>query len=1146
MLERTPLIGDEAVDTETGRAVWWDGIGWSYTRPQAGAGSNSSRPMAARSLPWLQRQVRPDRIPLSSAQRRLWFIDRLEGASLEYNMPHPLRLRGRLNRHALQKAIDAIVERHESLRTRFEEVDGEPVQVIEPKLKIEIPLEDLSGLDSPYRQELAAKAIRQEWEQPFDLQLGPVLRMKLLKLADDDHILLRTMHHIVSDAWSQGIFNREFMLLYEAFCQNLENPLRPLPLQYADFTLWQLQCLEDQQSMQYWKAQLSGIPEWLELPADRPRPEIPALHSGVCNPSLTAEHTLRLKRLSQKNQATLYMTLLAAFAVLLARYSGQDDIVVGTPIANRQDPQLEELIGIFANSLVMRLRVAPQMTFNGFLKEVRNTALEAYEHQDVPFERLVEELSPRRALNIAPIFQVFFALQNAPMSAQQLKGLHVEAIGGDELLIRYDLEITAWERDGQVRFLWLYNRDLFEQWRMEQMAEHYMRVLEWVIRGGGQPLRSLEMLSAAERRMVLEEWNGRWEQEAETGGEEGEETVVDLFEEQAETKPEQPALVSDENEMSYAELNVRANRLAHVLIGKGVGTEDIIGVCVGRGMEMAVCLLGILKAGAAYLPLDSKYPAERLRMMVEDPAPVCVLAEEKTAEGVPKGAGVLLLDSEEMRKELGTSLTSNPQAHERVRRLHSGNAAYVIYTSGSTGRPKGTLIEHRSAAEMVRWGRAVYGEELQGVLASTSICFDLSVFELYVTWSCGGTVMLVENLLELASLTRRERVRLINTVPSAMAELMRMEGLPAGVEVVNLAGEAIGKDLVEQVYSAGHVKRVYNLYGPTEDTTYSTRGLMNRDGNNVGEIGRPLWKRRAYVLGKNLEEAPAGVAGELYLAGQGLARGYLKRAGLTAERFVACPYGMGGERMYRTGDLARWGAAGNLEFLGRSDQQVKIRGFRIELGEIEATLVSHPGVKQAVVVVHAAENEEKRLLAYCVLALGNPPSESELRNHLQQKLPSYMVPSGFVRLESLPLTSSGKVARNALREFGTAMASPAAVVPPQDELQRTIALAWEQVLHKNNLSIFDNFFDVGGHSLLAIRVHRLLGKLMPGCLELVDLFKYPTIAALAKFLAESGQEQQPSGPQQSEELKRRERSKTGRRDRFQKRIASQESFRGNL
>ena len=642
----------------------------------------------------LTAEMRPPRLPLSYAQQRLWFIDQLEGSSAEYNMPGVLRLKGELDVAALERALDTIVQRHESLRTHFEVIDGEPVQVIDLECRIALPLEDLSGWEESARQERVQELLRSEAGRPFDLMHGPVLRVKLLRLGDRDHILLRTIHHIASDGWSEGVFHHELMTLYEAYREGRENPLKPLGVQYADFALWQRRCLDGgalESGLSYWKQQLCDIPARLELPTDHPRPAVQTFDAEACSMTLSAAQVSALKRLSRDHQSTLYMTLLSVFGMLLSRYSGQDDIVVGSPIANRQDEQLEGLIGFFVNSLVMRVRPRAEMNFRELLGQVRQTALEAYQHQDVPFERLVEELSPQRSLDTTPVFQVVFALQNAPMGEPELKQLEIQSVGGGELRVRFDLEVHAFERGGEIGLHWIYNRDLFDRWRMEQMARHYVRMLEAVVEDAECAVGRVEMLTASERRRVLYEWNDtKTEYPADK-------CVHELFEAQVEKTPDAVAVVFKDQELSYGELNRRANRLAHYLRELGVKPDNRVAICLERSLEMIVGLMAILKAGGAYVPLDPAYPVERLRFMMEDSGPVALLTQAHLRElfpGADNTLPVLDLDAAAPPWKDRPDTDPDPDAIG----LSPQHLAYVIYTSGSTGQPKGVMVEHRGVA----------------------------------------------------------------------------------------------------------------------------------------------------------------------------------------------------------------------------------------------------------------------------------------------------------------------------------------------------------------------------------------------------------------------------------------------------------------
>lgn len=909
----------------------------------------------------LVRQARPEHVPVSHGQKRLWFIDQLEGNSVQYNMPEALRLRGELDLAALERTINAIVERHESLRTHFGQAQGEPFQVIEPAMAVHLPMDDFSGLPEPDQKEKVIALLKQEWEQPFNLSQGPLLRMRLIRLSTTDHIFLRTFHHIVSDGWSQAVFNHEFMVLYEAFHEGRNNPLEPLPVQYADYAAWQRNWLDDEaltRDLDYWKNQLADIPEQLDLPKDRPRQVRRTYAAAVCSATVSAEQLASIKRLCQSHHSTLYMGLLAAFSVLLHRYSGQADIVVGSPIANRQEAQLEQMIGFFVNSLIMRTQVKPQQSFAALLSTLRRTALDAYLHQDVPFEKLVEELSPERRLNAAPIFQVVFALQNAPMGSHQLKGLEVEAIGNTELRVRIDLEVHAVEHDGVMDLHWLYGRDLFDHWRIEQMARHYLLILEAVIENSDLGLEAIDLLSAAEKQQILEQWNA-------TAHAVPPATFTEMFEAQVRRTPQALAAIFGEELVTYTELNARANALGHFLITQGIEPEDLVAIAVPRSIEMLVAMLGIWKAGAAYLPLDPNYPIERLSFMLQDSEAVCVLTTREIVPKFSRNARCFVLDDPNTIAVLMHSPGSNPTGSERVRPLHPRQAAYVIYTSGSTGAPKGVVVSHAGIPSLL--GARIDRLELTSssrVLQFASLSFDVSVVEIVQALGGGAALVLLRDDqrsgLPLRDAIVNHAVTHATLPPVVLPTLDDAGDLPLPTLIVG--GEACSGELVAQWSPS---RRMFNGYGPTETTVVVTIGGP-LSGNQVPPIGTPIWNTSVYVLDQHLRPVPIGVAGELYIAGISLARGYLKRPALTAARFVANPHGQPGARMYRTGDLARWRADGNLEFLGRTDQQVKVRGFRVELGEIEAALYRHPKVQDSAVVLHEDRAGEKQLVGYVI------------------------------------------------------------------------------------------------------------------------------------------------------------------------------------
>ena len=1049
----------------------------------------------------LAAEKRPEKLPLSHAQQRLWFINRLEGTSVEYNMPFALRLKGELDRTALERALDAIVERHESLRTRFVEVEGEPFQVIEPDCRIELGLEDLSGGEESAQQERVQEALRSEARMPFDLMRGPVLRVKLLRLGAQDHVLLRTMHHIVSDGWSEGVFNHELMVLYEAFVEGRENPLRPLRVQYADFALWQRRWLEGgalERGLSYWKEQLAGIPARLELPADRPRPAMQTFGGEVCSMTLSAVQVAALKRLSQDHQSTLYMTLLAVFGMLLSRYSGQDDIVVGSPIANRQEEQLEALIGFFVNSLVMRVRPRGEMSFGELLSEVRQTALAAYEHQDVPFERLVEELSPERSLNTTPLFQVMFALQNAPLGKQQLKQLEVNPVRGGELRVRFDLEVHAFERGGEITVHWLYNRDLFDRWRMEQMARHYVRMLDAVVREPGCAVGRVEMLSATERHQLLYDWNDT------ATAFPADKCVHELFEEQVARTPNAVAVVFEGEELNYAQLNARANQLAHYLRKMGVGTGDTVAILLERSIDLVVAEIAVLKCSAAYVPIDPAYSEERKAFLISDCEARAVLVCEETALPGGLSAARVNIDKLILDEEATTDLYTP---------LDGEALAYIMYTSGSTGQPKGVMVPHRGITRLI-WNNnyAQFSKE-DRVAFGVNPSFDVSTLEVWAPLLNGGCIVVIrqKTLLDPVGFGRMLEQQAVTilwlTVGLFNQYAHILQKQFAGLRYLMSGGDVLDPAVVARVLSSHAPQHLLNGYGPTESTTFTTTyeiASVREDGSSI-PIGRPISNTQVYILDAQREPVPVGVVGELYIGGAGVALGYLNRPELTAEKFVQDPFsGEAGARMYRTGDLARWLRDGNIEFLGRNDFQVKIRGFRIELGEIEARLAKHPAVREAVVVAREETPGDKRLVAYYTTSLNdgseaNAPSAEQLRAYLSASLPEYMVPAAFMALEAWPLTSNGKLDRRALPAPEMDFHAVHSCEPPQGDVETMLAAIWAETLRLDQVNRHDDFFRLGGHSLLTLRVVTLLQQ-RGFIITVADIFANPTIESLAAKL----------------------------------------------
>jgi amino acid adenylation domain-containing protein len=1043
----------------------------------------------------LVRVARNAPLPLSFAQQRLWFLHQLEPTSAVYNMSGSARLLGRLDPAALMQSLSEIVRRHESLRTRFVQGEQEPVQVIEDPKPVQLPVIDLGTLTAERRKTEVRRLSLVEAERPFDLEHDLLFRVALLRLDRQEHLLLFTMHHIVSDGWSMGVLNREVATLYEAFSDGRQSPLAELEVQYADYAIWQREWLQGEvleRQSAYWRKQLADTPPALELPTDRPRPAVRSYRGALEAVRLSPELTEALKELSRREGATLFMTLLAAFQVLLRRYSGQEDVVVGTPIANRTRSETEQLIGFFVNTLALRTDLSGDPSFRAVLGRVRAVTLGAYAHQELPFEKLVEEVQPTRDLSRSPLFQVMLVLQNTPQEKLELEGLslHVEEV--ENRTAKFELTLLLGETSQGLAGSIEYNTDLFAAESVRRVAGHFQTLLSSIVEDVERPISESELLTAAEQRQLLVEWNDTHRNYPHGL------RLHQLFEAQASRTPDAVALVCQEGRVTYQELNLRANRLAHHLRQLGVAPEVRVGVCLTRSAKMVVALLGILKAGGAYVPLDPAYPEERLFFMLRD-ARASVLLTERHLLGVlpANSASVLCLDDEGegVLSQRVENLEDAPQAD---------NLAYVIYTSGSTGRPKGVAITHHNAATFLHWAAEVFtAEDLKGVLASTSICFDLSVFELFGPLSRGGKVILVQNALELPTLSAAEEVTLVNTVPSAMAELLRLGGVPAAARVVNLAGEALGRRLVERVYEQTGVGRVYNLYGPSEDTTYSTWAEVVVGGVGAPAIGRPVANTQAYVLDGGMRPVPVGVGGELYLGGAGLARGYLDRPELTAERFVPDPFNRTpGGRLYRTGDVVRWRADGELELLGRADSQVKVRGFRVELGEVETVLGQHPGVRECVVIARGEEGSGGRgLVAYVVSSGEVAPQAGELRAYLKERLPEYMVPLAFVELQALPLTPNGKVNRRALpAPDETNVSRERAYEGPRTPLEEVLAGIWAEVLEVERVSIHDNFFELGGHSLLLTRLAVRIRETLKVELSIRTLFESTTISELSAVI----------------------------------------------
>jgi amino acid adenylation domain-containing protein len=1049
--------------------------------------------------------------PASFGQERLLFLDRLEPGSPLYNISAAYVLDGELDHAALLASVNEIVRRHEVLRTTFAVSEGRAVQVVATTLTVEIPVVDLRAVPEALRSEEVRRLALEEVLRPFDLEKGPLIRASLLQTADQSHTLVLSFHHIVFDAWSMEIFFRELASLYPAFHGGFSANLQDLPIQYADFAEWQRRWLTGdalEKQLSYWKNQLRGAAGLLELPTDRPRPPIQSSRGERYLMTLPKELSDPLRALSAGESATLFMTLLSAFQALLARLTREEDILVGSPIAGRNQGETEELIGFFVNTLVLRADLSGNPTFRELLRRVRGVALDAYGHQDLPFEKLVEELRPERTLGHTPLFQVGFGLQNASREPRQIPGLNVRPMAISRPVSHYDLSLDVFDRKDGLACLFSFNTDLFDSSTIIRWAGHFRRLIEAIAANPDERLWDLPLLTEGERKQILVDWN---QTEAPFRRES---CLHELFEEQVVRTPEAVAVEQGGERLTYRELNARANRVAHYLRRLGVGPEALVAICMDRSVDMIVGLLGILKSGGGYVPLDPTYPPERLALMLEDCGADVVLTQTKLSAILPStSTRRVRLDAD--RRSISRESDQNP-----ARLGGPENRAYVIYTSGSTGTPKGVEIRHRSIVSYATFCGTrfdiVPGDR---VLQFASISFDTAGEEIYPCLTRGATLLLRNDLmLESPSVflkTCGDWGVTVLDLPTAywheLASAVSREGLtiPSRLRLVIIGGEkALPQRLSQWLSGPGPHPRLWNGYGPTEATiaaTFCELGPADASEGRELPIGKPVDNARAYILDARLEPVPIGVPGELYIGGEGVARGYLNRASLTAEKFVPDPFRPASpEKIYRTGDRVRYRHDGNIEYLDRLDSQVKIRGYRIELGEVESALRRLTGVADAVVVAQG-EAHERRLVAYFV-ARGRPgPSAADLRHSLSRTLPDYMVPSVFVALEALPMTPAGKIDRRALPEPGSSQPETAkSHTSPRDELETRLVRIWEEILKVRPVGVTDNFFDLGGHSLLAVRLFARLKKVFGREMPLATIFQAPTVEGLAKLLREEG------------------------------------------
>ncbi len=1053
---------------------------------------------------------RDQELPLSFAQQRLWFLDQFEPNSPFYNIPNAVRLQGDLDITALQRTVNEIVRRHESLRTTFHVIDGKPQQRILPALRIPIRLIDLAEIPPADQPSEAAQASLLESQRPFDLSRGPLLRVILVRLAQDDHIVLVIMHHIISDEWSIQVFTREIAAIYDALIHNRPSPLPELPIQYADFAYWQQQWLQGEvleRQLNYWKQQLDGIPALLELPTDRPRPAVQTFRGDYQTFSFSEQLSQAIKTFGQREGTTLFMTLLAGFQALLHRYSGQDDICVGTPIANRSQSATENVIGFFVNTLVLRARFPDNISFRTLLDQVKETALSAYMHQDLPFEKLVDALQPQRETSHSPLFQVMFALQNKPISQQQISvGLTASPYETHLGSAKFDMTLFMQEEGERIAGALEYNTDLFDAETIARFIQHFEILFNGLLDQPDRAIASIPILSDREWHRAIVEWN---------------DTTIDddlglpihqQFEAQVSRTPDAVAVIFGERRLSYDQLNRAANQLAHRLQQLGVGPEKIVGICMERSPEVMVALLAVLKCGGAYVPIDPSYPIERIAYMLDDAHVSVVLSQERLLERLPVGhphqtesnAGfpaIICLDRD------WPAIATKSEANLAIE-IDGDNLAYVIYTSGSTGKPKGVMISHRSLMNYLRWCLKNYPiAPGHGALVHSSLAFDATITGLYAPLLCGSSVHLTPETEDLdivaQTLLRYPGFGLVKITPAhlqMLGEQIAAELADGLAQAFIIGGENLTREHIQFWLEHASQTRLINEYGPTETVVGCMNFIVPANYRKSGSvpIGSPIGNVQIYLLDAHLEPVPIGVAGELYIGGIGVARGYLDRPELTAEKFIPDPFSQRpGARIYRTGDLAKYLPDGTIEFLGRIDHQVKIRGFRIELGEVESALAEHPAIRE--VVVHPWQtNGAQRLAAYLVPNDDDLPTISELREFLSSRLPEYMIPAAFVKLTNLPLTPNGKVDRHALpqpEDERPELQNP--FVAPRTPMEQTLVDIWQQVLGIEKVGIYDNFFELGGDSILSIQV---ISRARQAGIHLTpkQIFQYPTIANLAE------------------------------------------------
>jgi amino acid adenylation domain-containing protein len=1047
-----------------------------------------------------------DTLYLSLPQEKFWLFQEIQPDLTAYNDSNMLHMQGKLNINFLEKSLNEIIKRHEILRTSFQVIDEKVLQKTAPSLKIQLPIIDLKKYSKTEKDAKVKQIVLEYANQPFDMAATPLFRIVLIRLQENEHIFLLTIHHIIFDGWSGGVFYQELAALYQAFSNNDPSHLPELPIQYADYALWQRKFLpEKSHQLTYWKQQLKDAPPIINLPTDYPRPAQQSFRGGRATIVIEQAIADTLKSFSQKEGVTLFMVLLAAFKTLLYRYTGQTDLLVGTPVANRTHSEIENLLGCFVNTLVLRTDVSGEPSFRELVKRVRDTALAAYSHQDFPFEQLVKELQPERTLSHTPLFQVMFVFQDAPMLALQLPNLTLAPLMIDNGTAKFDLTLYVEDtKQGLIGFL-EYNSELFDADTINRMVGHFQTILEGIVGNCDRSVAKLSLLTPQEQTQLLansQSINTDYLAEL---------CLHQLFEKQVQKTPDVVALVFENQQLTYAQLNIRANQLAHYLRNQGVKPDTLIGICMERSLEMVIGILAVLKAGGAYVPLDPIYPAERLSFVLEDAQLKFTLTQQKHSHKLSNDKTELIcLDTD--REIVAQQFIDNPDSQATPASL-----AYIIYTSGSTGKPKGVLVNHANVVRLFAATDAWFKFNQQDVWTLFhSIAFDFSVWEIWGALLYGGRLVVVPYEVSRSpqafyELLAQQQVTVLNQTPSAFRQLIQVDESVAAakklkhIKYIIFGGEALELQSLQPWFERYGDKspQLVNMYGITETTVHVTyRPLTYADVTTAqgSVIGNPIPDLQVYLLDQNQQLVPMGMPGEMYIGGAGLARGYLNRKELTQQKFISHPF-VPGTRLYRTGDLARYLPNGELEYLGRMDNQVKIRGFRIEMGEIEVILCQYPPVRQAVVVVREDVSGDRRLVAYIVSKLDTNTTQTELRSFVKQHLPEYMLPSVFVLLDSLPLTPNGKVDRRALpAPEQTRPELEQTFVAPRNPTEEMLVGIWVKILGIEQVGIHDNFFELGGHSLLATQVISQVRKAFGLEIPLRNLFASPTIAELAKHI----------------------------------------------